>query len=362
VLAKNLPTGFTYGPPPLPKPVFNKSSVPGDATDTLKRQLTAKAGDGDANVQLTLGKLYEFGTLRADGGARPDYAGAAYWYDQAAQKGLPEAAYRLGLLFLGGKGVPADAFRSRQLLAQAGDGGMVPAMVELANVYLELKLGYALSRAAYWAAKAGNTGDPEGLNLQGYLSYKADRPRALLDNGYQLALGYWKKAADLGHCAAMMNVGGLYFNGQGVPQDAAQAEAWFAKAANCQRSDMAWVRQRAEEFRNKAAKGQVPVKVPAASTSNGGIDGEKALAGLMALVALSGAQDVIRDNIAEADRSTGSAGSSSRNSSSPIGSGSRTTTSAPTRTCRQVSVDNSFSTPNGKGLISPRGATTLVCD
>lgn len=41
------------------------------------------------------------------------------------------------------------------------------------------------------------------------------------------------KAAAAGNCVAEMNIGGLYFNDDGVPQDRHQAESWFAKAQSC---------------------------------------------------------------------------------------------------------------------------------
>jgi hypothetical protein len=50
-----------------------------------------------------------------------------------------------------------------------------------------------------------------------------------------------------------------------------------------------------------------------------------------------------------------------RKNADAIGFGSRGSTPAPVRHCRQVQV-GSFSTQHGKGAISPSGATTTVCD
>ncbi|WP_439830288.1 tetratricopeptide repeat protein, partial [Aeromonas veronii] len=45
------------------------------------------------------------------------------------------------------------------------------------------------------------------------------------------ALAWYRKAAEQGHAKAQYNLGVMYGNGQGVPQDDAQAVVWFRKAA-----------------------------------------------------------------------------------------------------------------------------------
>jgi len=49
---------------------------------------------------------------------------------------------------------------------------------------------------------------------------------------YAAALQEWRPLAEQGHAAAAFNMGLLYYEGQGVPQDYTQAVAWFTKAAN----------------------------------------------------------------------------------------------------------------------------------
>src|SRR6516225_9720144 len=43
---------------------------------------------------------------------------------------------------------------------------------------------------------------------------------------------WYEKAADKGHADAMVNLGALYANGQGVAQDYIQAREWYEKAAD----------------------------------------------------------------------------------------------------------------------------------
>ena len=48
---------------------------------------------------------------------------------------------------------------------------------------------------------------------------------------YAQAASWYRKAADQGVAVAQLHLGTLYFKGQGVPQDSAQAEYFFEKAA-----------------------------------------------------------------------------------------------------------------------------------
>lgn len=60
----------------------------------------------------------------------------------------------------------------------------------------------------------------------------------MYDNGrgvpqdYAQAVLWYRKAADQGAAGAQYNLGLMYFKGQGVPQDYAQAVMWFRKAAD----------------------------------------------------------------------------------------------------------------------------------
>jgi TPR repeat protein len=42
---------------------------------------------------------------------------------------------------------------------------------------------------------------------------------------------WFRKAAEQGHTDAQNNLGGMYAEGRGVPQDDAEAVRWFRKAA-----------------------------------------------------------------------------------------------------------------------------------
>jgi hypothetical protein len=45
-------------------------------------------------------------------------------------------------------------------------------------------------------------------------------------------MAWYRRAADLGHLGAMNNLGLMYYQGKGVPQDYPQAMAWYRMAAD----------------------------------------------------------------------------------------------------------------------------------
>ena len=356
-------TGFAYGTPraPLPRPALSSAAAKPGSVEQLKRELTAKADAGSVRAQMALAKLYEFGSVGADGNVKPDYVGAAYWYQQASDGGDYEATYSLAVLYRDGSGVAASPATALELLRKAALAGYVPAMVPLSYAYAATRTGVSDTRARYWAQEAARRDDPAGWALVGYLYNKGylggSRPY-----WYKMAMDAYLKGAEGGDCVAMMNIGGLYFNGDGAPQDRAQAEKWFAKSEACKGKDLDWLREKAAKYRQKAATGHLPkVQDPDQPSKSAGpkvaADGQKVFGALMAMIVLAAALDVAQGSTdSSAIGSGGTAGPGS-----PGLGGSRGSSPAPVRHCRQVSV-GSFSTAHGRNAISPSGATTTVCD
>jgi TPR repeat protein len=74
--------------------------------------------------------------------------------------------------------------------------------------------------------------DATGLAKLGDAEAQANLGIMLASRGeYQEAAYWYKQASNAGIETAMYNMGTLYFNGQGVPQDYATAHQWFARAA-----------------------------------------------------------------------------------------------------------------------------------
>jgi TPR repeat protein len=254
---------FAYGTRPtgLTKPVLGKPGSNPSGLDQLKRALTAKADAGDSKAQLALGTVYQSGTLAPDGSAQHDYAGAAYWYHRASDRGEAQAAYQLAILYRDGLGLPADASQSFQLLQKAAEANYVPAMPLLSDVYAEQKTAVSGERATYWAMKAANAGDAKGWMVLGF-EYDTGKLGGDPPYWHQRAMEAYKKAADGGNCIAMMEIGELYANGNGVRADRAQAESWHMKALSCQGSSLALLQEQAAQYRARAAAARDPALTP----------------------------------------------------------------------------------------------------
>lgn len=359
-------TGYVYGtrPASLNKPVVSKLGAQPSPGDQLKHDLNGKAEAGNAKAQLALGKLYQFGTLGADGTATPDYAAAAYWYRLASDRGEAQAAYELAVLYRDGLGVPADQPAALDLFRKAAEAGSLPAMVPLSYAYAAARTPVSHERATYWASRAAEAGDPAGWSILGY-EYNMGILGGERPFWYRMAMDAYLKAARGGDCIAMMNIAGLYFNGNGFPQDKIRAQSWFAKAESCQGKDLDWVREKAAKYRQRAAAGRLPAVVEEPSPQKGGSDlssGQKLVTTFLALAAIAIALDIANGPSANADipASTSSSGVSSGVSSAGVDI-PRSKPAPPEPHCHPVPVGNNMIL-FGKNAICPVGATHLVCD
>jgi TPR repeat protein len=111
---------------------------------------------------------------------------------EAAQRGVPTAQYRLGVMYAEGRGVLASDTKAANWWRAAAEQDHVASQSKLCGAYLQ---GQGVTRddavAARWCSSAAESGDAE----------------------------------------ASYHLGHLYTQGRGVPQDAASAEAWYRTAA-----------------------------------------------------------------------------------------------------------------------------------
>ena len=80
---------------------------------------------------------------------------------------------------------------------------------------------------------------------------------------YAQAVAWYRKAAEQGHAAAQFNLGFAYKYGEGVPQDYVEAHKWFNLAAS--RASAENQKQYAEG-RDALAKVMTPTQIEAAQT------------------------------------------------------------------------------------------------
>jgi hypothetical protein len=302
-------SGFAYNDvvPPTTKPVLpaaNTASM--SPLDELKAALTRKADAGDVRAEESLGGLYRFPSGAS--AVKPDFAAAMYWYKRASDHGVARASYQLATMYHEGVGGPVNDEVAQALFAKAADAGYVPAMVPLAFLYAAKPDFVSKRRAAEWGLKAAAADDTEGHLLAGYLWDKDLLSFDDVESGRN-ALAEYRKAADRGNCIAMMNTGGLYFNGRHrIPQDAAQAQAWFDRAQACFGKGFQDLRQKVTRYRALAVAGHLPVPdvptPPAAGSRFFNRSGQpltslqQAAGAMLAVVALTAAYRIAHPEVA----------------------------------------------------------------
>lgn len=177
-------------------------------------QARAMAGDTDAQIRLGL-------QLANNSGAKPDYAGAAHWFEAAAKSGSLEAQYDLGVMTADGLGVKRDPIGAAILFMNAAAGAFPQAEYRIGAAYQD---GAGVPRSATFAAM------------------------------------WYERAARHGVRQAQFALAGLYTSGDGVPVDPVQAFAWYRLAE--EEGDRAATSKRVELYRGmtmaqrEAAMGQ----------------------------------------------------------------------------------------------------------
>ncbi len=222
--------------------------------DDLGRKLTARADAGDVASQFSLGILHQYSRRDTAGRLSPDYRTAAKWYTAAADRGLSSAMYALAQLHKTGQGVPLDDVRVRELLDRAAKAGHIQAMSDLGEDYIATA---RFAEGVTLLQKAADIGHPDALNGLGALYQTGQRNGVGFPKDYPKALQLYQKAANGGSCPAHMNLGGIYFNGDGVKQDGMEAARWFSKAASCPTASDG-LRAEAAVYIKKSLGGKLP--------------------------------------------------------------------------------------------------------
>jgi S1-C subfamily serine protease len=153
----------------------------------------ARARDGtltfpqNGDEQFSIGMLYVRGQ-----GVPQDYAEAAKWIQQAADKGHAEAQATLGGMFQLGSGEPQDYAQAAEWLRKAAEQGFPVAQLALGNLLSE---------------------------GQGVRKNDAE------------AVMWWHRAAEQGDATAQANLGAAYQFGTGVAMDYGEAYFWWKVAS-----------------------------------------------------------------------------------------------------------------------------------
>lgn len=186
--------------------------------------LRAAAAAGDAGAAYRLGQAYEAGA----GGLGRQPAQAARLYAQAAEAGMPFAAFRLARLTEQGQ-APGGQGRAIALERSAAEGGVAQAAHQLGVRALD---GRGLPRdpgeAFRWFAQAAEGGVPES---QYNLALMYFRGEGTARQPYQ-AIQWMRRAGDQGVVPAQLALGRLYMTGlEEQGQDMQEAQSWLSRAA-----------------------------------------------------------------------------------------------------------------------------------
>ena len=121
-----------------------------------------------------------------------DYATAIKEFSVAAEQGIADAQYNLGVMYAKGEGVPEDDSKAVKWYRKAAEQGIADAQFLLGAMY-----------------DFGN-GVPEDDSK---------------------AVKWYRKAAEQGHAKAQYNLGTMYAKGEGVPENYIKAYMWVSLAA-----------------------------------------------------------------------------------------------------------------------------------
>jgi TPR repeat protein len=187
------------------------------------QELANRAGQGDTNAMLRLGRMYESGDK-----VRQDFSQASEWYRKAVKGGDPEAMVFLAIMHLQGRGVEKDSVEGIRLCRLAAEKGSATAMFNLGFFYdngVGVQKDYA--EAVRWYRLAADKGQTYAMSNLG----------RMYENGYGVQRSYedaakwYASAAKKGDVFAMDNLGNMAFSGPGSKTDYGTAAQWYHQAA-----------------------------------------------------------------------------------------------------------------------------------
>ena len=227
---------------------------------TARNLAMPRAENGDAAAQALLAEIYSRGL-----GVGRDVEMAAFWYEKAAEQGVPEAQFQFALLLLQRSERDSEEYRrATELMKEAADNDNAQAQFNYAQLILSERPGSAGQIAAfdYFKAAAENdVADAQYAVSQYYLAgtgnvaVDVEEARRWLEKAasqnfdtaqYELGnmilsgvggdrdlkrgFGLIKRAATSGNVTAQISLAKLYWGGIGVDPDSVEAAAWLILA------------------------------------------------------------------------------------------------------------------------------------
>ena len=189
------------------------------------------ATDGNPDAMWRLGCAY------LDDESKENVEEGLRWLRQAAERGLSEAATRLGCERFQGENVEQDGEEALRWFRKAAELGNGEGAYLVANHYAEgCVVEQDFEEAFRWYRKAADLGFSKGLAAMGVMFLNDDFGRDV-----DKALGYLREAVDAGNADAAFLVGTLYEDDEFLEKDPSAALKWFRKAGEMGSVDAAVV-------------------------------------------------------------------------------------------------------------------------
>ena len=187
------------------------------------RDMVVAANSGDAAAQA------DYGWSLAN---QQKWDEAFSWFQKSAAQGNAKGLYGLGFCYYKGIGVATDGNYAMELWEDAANKGLPDAQYFMASAYLngvnenDVYVEKDTSRGVEWLSAAAVGGMTIAQKILGDFYLTGDGVR----QSYADAIEWYKKAADNGYAPAFISLGVCYMDGTGVVEDLNQALYWFRKA------------------------------------------------------------------------------------------------------------------------------------
>jgi len=196
---------LTPSAPAFPIPASSATAAPAPASSAPASSAPASSGQATSAVPVPV-----FATTQKD-----------------AESGDALAQYNLGVMYRDGQGMPQNYAEAMKWFRLAADQGLADAQYELARMYNKgqgVRPDYSEAVNLYRLASA--KGHADAQFALGMMYFGANVPRSQAQ-----AARLFRVAAEKGHAKSHSMLGMMYYKGEGVPQDAALAYAWYAVAS-----------------------------------------------------------------------------------------------------------------------------------
>jgi TPR repeat protein len=172
------------------------------------------AEEGDANAQFELGEAYYEGR-----GLPRDYAEALDWFRKAAAQSHLYANSNLGDIYEKGEGIPANRAEAVRYYLAAAD-------IAFASLDSDELLNWDPDACSGAIGQGAEYGHARAQRYVGHLYATGDESLRLRQD-YTEAAKWYRRAAEQGLAPAQYDLGRMYADGQGVPQDYVLAHMWL---------------------------------------------------------------------------------------------------------------------------------------